>query len=96
MPGNDFCPGVIFAQVHFAHPGKMYPEFNGPLSGGTSLKNNFFRGARGWVLALWAKTQPGDARKKILAPHCYQGYWQGKHPHMCGYTSNRVRLHAVS
>ena len=46
MPWYDFCPCVNFARVHFAHPGKIYPEFNGPLSGGTSLKNNFFRGAR--------------------------------------------------
>ena len=55
MPRYDFCPGVNFARVHFAHPGKIYPEFNGPLSGGTSLKNNFFRGARGWVLANMLK-----------------------------------------
>ena len=61
MPGYDSCLSKIFA-----HPGKMYLEFNGPLSGGTSLKNNFFRGARGWVLALRDKTQPRDARKKLF------------------------------
>ena len=58
LPGCNFCPGK------FCPPGQNvpgYPEFNGPLSGGTSLKNNFSQGARGWVLALRAKTQPRDA-----------------------------------